>query len=131
MAEGDKVVLVGKSHDTLSIVLGHGEERLEDTRDAFSEAGSEAIKDEVGVLLGNGRVGGSHVVSESDIVERHAQRRAVGEVANDHGIGHAAVFVYEHEVRNALREARLHQVLHNGVTTVKSDSVWEAEAEFL
>lgn len=131
VAEGDEVVLVGERHDTLRIVLGDREECLEDARNALSEAGRKPVHDEMRVLLGHGRVGGGDVVAERDVVERHAERGAVGEVADDHGIGYAAVLMHEHEVGHALRETRLHEILHDRVAAVEADRVGEAETEFL
>lgn len=131
VAEGNEVVLVGERHDSLRVVFRDREQRLEDAGDSLSETRREAVHDKMGVLLGHGRVRGGDVMAEGDIVEGHAECGAVGQMADDHGVRNAAVFVNEHEVGHALGEAGLDEILHDGVTTVKTDRVWEAEAEFL
>lgn len=131
MPEGDEVAVICERHDTLGVVLGDGEEGLEDSRNALPKLGAEPVHDEMGVLLRHGRVGRRDVVPQGDVVQGHAQRRAVWQVRHNHGVRHTTVLMHQHEIRHALRQACLHEILHDRVSAIQAHRVREDEAHLL
>lgn len=139
--------------------LGHREDVLEDVLHALAELGAKALEDEAVQSATSSQRGARHegsageraeacnalrvrladrrslqpaqVMPQHDAREREKDGRAVREVAEHEGVGHAAVLVHDDEVRHLVGAARVRQLGHDVVTAVDARRVGDAEAQFL
>lgn len=81
MPEADIVIVISKRDDPLGVLLGHGEQVLEDVCRPLAEIRLEIVEHEVGVLLAHGRHL-RHVVPHYHIRHLEECSRPVREVAD-------------------------------------------------
>lgn len=101
--------------------LARGEQVLQDLYDAAAQGRGEAFEDEVRVALADGAaLGVGDVGAQHHVVQREAGGGAVGEVADCHCGGRAAVFVDQDHVAEARALGRADEVVQDQVAAVQA-----------
>eukprot|EP00964_Phaeocystis_antarctica_P160559 scaffold132263_cov60-Phaeocystis_antarctica.AAC.1 len=106
VAQRDEVVLIDHRDDAPAVGLGHGEEVLQDGRDAPADLRAQVVLDQVRVGLGHRRAV-LDVMPHHDVVQAEVGSRPVRHVAHYNPIRHAAVLLHDDQVTVALAAAHV------------------------
>lgn len=114
------------------LVLWHRVNELEGVPHSPPQAAPEALEDQMRELLRDGgTLDASETVPKYDAREGEEDGGAVGEVGEHESVGDAAVLVEDDEVGDAVRPARICELLHDVVSSVDPRGIWDAKPHFL